>query len=339
VRVFEQQHPLHAKLSAKALTCDGAPLPGPVELESRLDGVHVAERVCARVDATGEVTVTVGDVTRRYPGALSATVDGVQLKLLNELDVEAYLPSVVTGELAEAPPAALQAQAVVSRTFALGSRHRHGASGYDVCDLTHCQLYRGEGDVTREAREAVKATAGQVLLVGGVVLRSAFFHAACGGHTSRAAEVFGVDAAGAAVSDVKDGKPLCAAAPDFAWEWTVEREPLAEALGVSPSGPAFEVLRRDEAARVVEVRAFGHRFTGTDFQARVGRVFGWRTLKSLKLAVEQTDTQLHFTGTGLGHGVGLCQQGARALALQGASVKQVLEHYFPDATLGRAPSP
>ena len=170
----------------------------------------------------------------------------------------------MTAELGDGKPAAQEAQAVVSRTFALTATKRHGTEGYGLCDLAHCQVYRGQDDVTDAARAAVKKTKGQVVLVGGVALRPAFFHASCGGHTSRAQDVFGEDGAGPGVSDVEGGAPRCAAMPDFAWEFVLEKVKLAEGLGLKGDGAAFEPLRRDAGGRVVELRSLrqallGHR--------------------------------------------------------------------------------
>jgi stage II sporulation protein D len=237
---------------------------------------------------------------------------------------------VVAAELDAAPPAAMQAQAVVSRTFALASRKRHAAGGTDLCDLAHCQVYRGATD-TKAAREAVEATQGQVLLVGGVTLEPAYFHAACGGHTSRPADVFREKSTSPGVPDLTEGGPACASAPDFSWTWAVEREALAKALGASADGAAFEPLRRDDGGRVLELKSFGHRYQGTEFLSLVGRAFGWQTLRSLHVSATEADQSVRFTGLGTGHGVGLCQTGAMALARKGLGAKAILERYFPQS--------
>jgi stage II sporulation protein D len=262
---------------------------------------------------------------------LRVTQEGGALRLINDVDVEEYLPSVVTAELGDGKAAALEAQAIVSRTFAL-TAHRHPRAGYDLCDLAHCQVYRGTDDVTDAARAAVKKTQGQVVLLGGVALKPTFFHASCGGHTSRAQDVFGEEAAGPAVSDVEDGAPRCAGMPDFSWEFVIERVKLAQALGLTPrgDGAAFEPLRRDAAGRVVELRSFGRRYSGTDFLSAVGHAFGYQSLRSMKVSAQEADGLVRFVGTGLGHGVGLCQQGAKALAEKGVDARGILQRYFPD---------
>lgn len=339
VRVLEKEHPLRATVEAQRISCGAEARPASLPsapretavLEVKASELTWGDKRCPDFTAAGDVTVHVDALTRSYRGTVRVGAEGSVLRFVLETDVEDYLPAVVAAELDAAPPSAMQAQAIVSRTFALGSRRRHGS--VDLCDLTHCQLFRGRTDESAPALEAVKQTRGQVLLVGGVALEPAFFHAACGGHTSRPADVFRTSSAAPGVSDVSEGKPLCAGIPDFAWSFTTERRELAAALGTKTEGAAFEALRRDEAGRVVELRVFGTRFTGAEFLSRMGRAFGWQAVRSLKLRVEEAQNQVHFTGTGLGHGVGLCQQGARALAEKGVDATAILERYFPQARL------
>lgn len=331
VRVLERETPSRVRLSAPALRCDGKPLPPELDVEAGVRELRAGALICQEVTAPEGATVTAKGLTRRYPGALTVSLAGGLLRLVVRMDLEAYLPSVVQAEASGARAAALEAQAIVSRTFALASAKRHAADGYHLCDLAHCQVYRGEGEVSPEARAAVAKTKGQVLLVGGVALRPAFFHAACGGHTSHAQDVFEENAAGSAVSDVEGGAPRCASHPDFTWTFEVEREALARALGVPARGAAVEPLRRDAAGRVVALRSFTRRYAGNDFLSRVGRALGWQALRSMKWVAMESDTTVRFTGTGAGHGVGLCQQGARALAERGVSADGILRRYFPES--------
>lgn len=336
IRVLEREVPSRVHLEAARITCDGKPLPNVVDAEASVREVRVGTATCTQVVAEDEVSVTVKETKRKYPGQIRVSLQGGLLRLINVVDVEAYLPSVVHAEADGSKPAALEAQAIVSRTFALTGQRRHSNAGYHLCDLTHCQLYRGRAPTSPEAEAAVKKTAGQVLLIGGIVLKPAFFHSSCGGHTSTASDVFGEDASAASVSDVEDGKPRCQG-EDLAWSFEVEKKDLAEALGVAPAGAALEPLRRDKGGRILEIRSFARRFTGQEFLSRVGRAFGWRAVRSLKFSTTETDTTLRLDGAGTGHGVGLCQLGARALAGKGIDAKGILLRYFPDSQIKPAP--
>lgn len=338
VRVLEREAPVRVHLEAARITCDGKPLGQRVDAEASVREVRVGPALCTQVIAEDDagVAVTVKETRRAYPGQLRVSLQGGLLRLVNVVDLEAYLPSVVHAEADAGKPAALEAQAIVSRTFALTGRRRHLGEGYQLCDLTHCQLYRGRGGASPEVEAAVKKTAGQVLLIGGIVLKPAFFHAACGGHTSSAGDVFGEEAAGSPVSDVENGAPRCQG-PELAWHFEVERDALAAALGVAPTGKAIEPLKRDAGGRILEVRAFTRRFTGGEFLSRLGRAFGWRAVQSMKFSTTETDTTLRLDGAGTGHGVGLCQRGARALAERGVDAKGILTRYFPESQIKPMP--
>lgn len=339
VRVLEHERPVRAHVEAVSLTCDGAPLPTAVDVAPGLKRLEASGRACGVVAATGDVRVTLegGERPLRFAGRLVVMLAGGGLRLINEVDIEDYLPSVVEAEARGTPTAALQAQAVVSRTFALAGRGRHGREGYDLCDQAHCQVYRGLGGDTAESRAAVQATRDQVLLSGGVALRPVSFHASCGGHTSRPRDVFGNEEPGDAVSDMDQGGARCREAPDVTWEYVAPREELAAALGARPDGQAVEVLRRDVAGRALEVRAFGKRMTGEALVARLGRAFGSRAVPSARFTVNEVESQVRFSGSGRGHGAGLCQAGAAAMAKQGADWRAILRHYFPGARVAPAP--
>lgn len=335
VRVLEREQPVTATLEAKAFRCDGAALPGTsLPLKAADRRVLAGGKACDVLDAEGPLAVTLPSVTRRYPGRLTVVNAEERLKLVLALDVEQYLPSVLGAEAGGQPPEALAAQAVVSRTFALASRKRHERFGYDLCDLAHCQVFRGQEDVSADSSAAVSRTANQVLLLGGVALVPTFFHAACGGGTSRASDVFGERSGGGRVSDLVQGKPRCG---DSSFHFEAERAELAKALGQPPVGAAFEPLARDTSGRVLQVRAFGKRFTGAELQSKLGRAFGWQSVPAMVVEVKEVEGRVHFDGRGVGHGVGLCQRGGQSMARAGNRFTDILRTYFPDASVKPAP--
>ncbi|WNG17638.1 SpoIID/LytB domain-containing protein [Cystobacter fuscus] len=345
VRVLEKLGPVRVRVMTEGgrLRCDGKTLEltgATAEIDQGLLDLGRPDRRCRELYAPGEgVGVRLGNTTRRYRGALRATVLDGQIALFNELSVEDYLRGVVGSELA-GKPEALKAQAVVSRTYALAGRNRHERAGYDVCDLTHCQLYRGREDERAEVDKAVEATRGRVLRgrQAREPLAPAYFHSSCGGATSTAASVFGASEASSAVADrVGTSGPLCAGSPHHRWHFEVSRQELARALGIAAEGPAFEVLREDNGGRALEVRTFGVRLSGEAFHARVGRALGYQTLKSLAVSAREVGGKVRFEGRGLGHGVGLCQYGATELERRGYGYEKILKHYFPERTLGEPP--
>jgi stage II sporulation protein D len=334
VRVLELEKPTRVTLEAKQLTCNEQPIAQKsVELRQYGQQLEYGDSRCDSITATGEVVVKTGEVKRRYAGKIRATIASVGVHLVNEVELEDYLPGVLGSELAQGGASALEAQAVVSRTFATTARGRHQTAGYDVCDTAHCQLYRGREDESDATRAAVKKTTGQMLLVGGVALRPAYFHASCGGATSRASDVFGEVSVSPGVTDQLDTGPACKEADGFKWTFDVEKGELAKAVGMSREGSAFTALRRDGAGRAVEVLLLGKRMSGNAFVSLMGQLFGWKSIRSARVTATEAEEMVHFEGTGVGHGVGLCQQGAMALSKKGLDAAKILKRYFPDRTV------
>jgi stage II sporulation protein D len=356
VEVLGREAPRQVQLSrAASVTCDGqGSVPaGAVHLSWThgavvLGGPGVGTRRCKKVQLgppvegsvpgavpAGEapcgtragLVIAAGPLRRCLEGTLQVAAGARALRLVLRLPLEAYVASVVASEAGDAPPEAQAAQAVVTRTWALVHLGRHGDA--DACDLTHCQLFRGEW--TEGSGRAAARTEGQVLMRGDTLL-PAFFHAACGGHTATSQEVFGEPGLGAVPDGGPGGKAWCA---EPAWGFTVPRARLARALGLGGGG-SVRVVDRTPDGRVREVEAFGRRLPGPLFVARVGRALGFGTLRSTRFRVESDGTRLHFRGEGRGHGVGLCQAGASARARAGQRWVQLLEAYFPGAEVARA---
>lgn len=140
------------------------------------------------VPRTGETTVLVSR-GRRYRGTIevSASESG-GLKLINHVDIEAYLRGM--GEVLDPSwaPAALRAQAIAARTYAL----RSVAAGTEICDDDHCQVYVGQSAEYGAMDRAVHETRGEVLRYGGA-LASTVYSANSGGISATPAEGFGSD--------------------------------------------------------------------------------------------------------------------------------------------------
>ena len=116
VRVLERDVPSRVHLEAARITCDGKPLAKSVDAEASIRDVKVGEASCTQVVAEDDVSVTVKETKRRYAGQIRVSLQGGLLRLINVVDVEAYLPSVVHAEADGAKASALEAQAIVSRT-------------------------------------------------------------------------------------------------------------------------------------------------------------------------------------------------------------------------------
>jgi SpoIID/LytB domain protein len=133
----------------------------------------------------GDSTVSVPAAGRSYRGNMHASADGGGMQLTNEVDVEQYLRGL--GEMpASWPAAALQAQAIAARTFAI----RAASAGRTLCDDQNCQVYIGAGNEHPGTSAATTATKGQVLTYKGA-LAEAVYSASAGGLSATPEEGFG----------------------------------------------------------------------------------------------------------------------------------------------------
>jgi stage II sporulation protein D len=255
----------------------------------------------------------------------------IRVRVAGGVDVvplEVYVERTVASEIYPSwPMDALKAQAVVARTYALHERARNANLAYDVESSVVSQRYR-EGAVPARIRRAVAETRAEFLEYRGAPILAAF-HASAGGRTASAEEVWGQPLAYLqAVSSPDDDSP------DYFWSFEIARGDLLDALRSRGfpvgGGRPIEVAERSASGRVTRVRVGDAEVTGREFR----RALGGRALRSTKFEVRVSDRDVvRFLGSGSGHGVGLCQWGARALADSGESYREILEHYYPGSRL------
>src|SRR5256885_791455 len=164
---------------------------------------------------------------RRYRGRINVTSGRGGLTVVNQVNVESYIAGVVPPEIGARRPdelAAVLAQAVVSRSFAIKNRGRWEAFGFDAYADTRDQVYLAVAVETEQAGDAVRKTAGQVLTYDGDVI-DAYFHSACGFSTAGVDEAFGTARTRPYLRPVSDdrggGHYYCDISPRFRWreEW------------------------------------------------------------------------------------------------------------------------
>jgi stage II sporulation protein D len=299
---------------------------------------------------------------RDYRGSFRLQASGGRITAVNVVDLEEYLVGVLGAELgrrAESELAALQAQAVVSRTVALqraGAGRERGGREYDILATVSDQAYAGVGASSDLAERAVATTRGQVLTYQGRLI-DAFFHSTCGGRTASGPEVFAAADRPylRSVSDLDPGgRAWCAISPRFRWResWSGEQlsRTLRETLPLAGGAAALadglrdlRVLDRTPSGRVarLEVRSTGGTFVVTGAAARAilrppdGGVL-WSADFALQVSRDgERIVGLQAEGAGAGHGVGFCQWGAIGRARAGYSYGAILSAYFPGTEVTR----
>ncbi len=252
------------------------------------------------------------------------------------MDVEEYLYGVLPIEASSGwPSAALEAQAIVARTYALGRRSL--SRPYDVLASDSDQQYGGVERETPMTNAAVEATRGMTVAYGGGAA-SVFYMACCGGHTADAAELWG-RAPLAYLRGVPD--PHCVPAPDYRWKRSVPMDRVLAAFHAPNSVPDhFELDAPDSSGRprtVAAVSGSGRlTLAASDFRRLVGAdVIRSTLLRTIAIDSSQAPPLVVIEGSGRGHGVGMCQWGARFMAGDGFGADRIIAFYFPGTTIAR----
>jgi stage II sporulation protein D len=306
---------------------------------------------------------------RRFRGDLVLVRGSVGVTVVNRLALELYLQSVVVLELGFRAPtdrAAVMAQAVAARTYAVRNRGRREALGFDIFATDADQAYGGTEAEFPEVTDAVQRTAGQILTWHGQPIQ-ALFHSTCGYSTESAEEVFqSRDPVPylRATSDRYGGGEqdfYCSISPRFRWreEWDADglSAVLARTLPLlaRPAGGGtggaigdigrvtdISIARTSSSGRVVElsVTTTNGRYTATRSLRDVLKALPDRQLLStlFQLHVEKDGERLVkvvASGAGYGHGVGMCQFGAVGRARAGQDYRQILATYYQGTALER----
>ena len=294
--------------------------------------------------------------TFKYAGGLKFIVEGDRITAVNCIGMEDYLMSVISSEMkSSASIELLKAHAVISRSW-LKARlkdHRAGHEHFDVCADDHCQRYQGlTMAVGDDVCRAIDRTWGQVLEYGGDICDTRYSKC-CGGRT----ELFSTcweDVDLPYLQSVED--PFCDCenssilsqvlndydlhTADF-HDWTVqyttdELSELVRARTGIDFGTivALEAVERGPSGRIKYLR-----ITGTLREEVIGKELAIRKalssshLKSSAFEIEKSPDGFVLKGRGWGHGVGLCQIGAAAMAAQGYDYRQILSHYYVGAEI------
>lgn len=269
---------------------------------------------------------------------------------IKTMHLDEYLKGVVCAEMpAEYEPEALNAQAVVARSYTLYKIEQNAGkdikehNGADICDDSgHCQAW-----ITKEYRlsrweeqnrelywnkieKAIENTKGEIITYNGKVI-DAFFHANSGGKTEIAVNVWGGDL------------PYLQSVETFGEEEytqynsTVEltKEEFIDKMKQKYSSfkidfnnqkEQLKVTEYTEGNRVKEIQIGNISLSGVD----VRNIFG---LKSANFSVSIENNKVIFTVHGYGHGVGMSQTGANTMAKQGSNYQEIIQHFYKDVKI------
>lgn len=256
--------------------------------------------------------------------------------MVEELPLEEYLCGVLAGEMDNTwPEEALQAQAILARTFTLEKMGQGAMREYNAdasTDIHAFQAYDAE-KINEAIREAVDDTENEVVVHNGELIKAWFFSDGGGITASSAKEGLSYDKEETPyIRSVKDPGAGHPENPNTHWRAAFSMAETAEAIasvtGVTRDGyQSVVITERGDSGRVITYQ-FDNVAVGA---AALRLALGGEEMKSnLVDAIEIRDDMLYVQGKGYGHGVGMSQWGARALAEQGKSAEDIIRYFFRD---------
>lgn len=250
------------------------------------------------------------------------------LHIINIVDIENYLKGVVPSEVMPGwPVEVLKAQAVAARTYAYYHlMNSSSGSPWDLDATVRFQVYRGVSAEADSTNSAVMQTAGEIITYNGKPI-IAYFHSTCGGGTVNGGEVWsGSDFPYLAAVRC----PHCSESPHYEWKTQLSLDDIRDAVAARyKTVTRINSIRFNRTGnRVAEVKIVHSNgnlaLGGNEFRM----LFPGQTIKSMHFRAQRSGSNLILHGNGWGHGVGMCQWGAKGLADRGLNYRRILSYYY-----------
>lgn len=241
--------------------------------------------------------------------------------LFNEVELEHYVAGVVQSEAGIAKNSEFyKVQAVAARTYTLKNITKHAADGYQMCDQTCCQVYKGRCANT-EIMMATSKTAGEIII--DTLSKQpiiAVFHSNSGGQTCNSEDVWGRPLP--YLRSVED--PYSIGQTSYSWQKTMTRNEWLDYLQRNFNYPV------NDPAAVVKVTHFTQIHRQVFLTGNIGlrKIRDDLKLRSTFFNIKEDGNNIIITGKGFGHGVGMSQEGAINMAKQGFSYSDILKFYY-----------
>lgn len=307
---------------------------------------------------TGGSQLATSSEERSYWGSVYVTLDhDANLTAANAVPEDKLLAGLVPAEMyPDAPPQALEAQAIAARTELLQKIGRRNLTDpFLLCSTQQCQVYAGAGKEDPRATRAIEKTRGMVVLRDGGGLVDIRYSASCGGHTEDNDAIWGgepdpslrgrADNAKASASRVTDANlkefldhdedAWCAhgkmAKKKFRWTERIAKSDLEARISVEypEIGHVLQLTpkQRGTSGRIQLLAIKGDKASvDVTGDLHIRRLLGG--LKSTLFEISRDGDAFVFRGAGFGHGVGMCQMGAIGMADAGKSHVEILKHYY-----------
>ena len=275
---------------------------------------------------------------KRYKGNIILKINNrKKLTVINELGIEEYICGIMTKEVSPNwPLESLKAQAVVARTYAIKNLGRHKSNGFDLCSQPHCQVYGGFESEDERSNKAVYDTAGEVLKYNGEII-NALYHSSCGGRTEDVRNVW---------NDSKTENPeyltgvkcgFCEKDKWYNWSASISLKTVGNSLRSAgyKTGDVKKIktVGRTSSDRVKEILVEHSKGALWLRSNRFRMAMNPNVIRSTNFKVKIKNGVAYFRGHGWGHGVGMCQWGAKGMAEDGWNYKKILKHYYKNSEI------
>ena len=255
------------------------------------------------------------------------------------MKIEEYLQGVVAAEMDPAwPQEALAAQAIIARSFTLQKISEDGGvperNAHASTDIQEFQAYDASR-INANVRQAVESTRGLVAVYGNEFIRG-WFHAYAGPRTATAPEGLEFDGPNPPYIQIVES-PADEIIPEDERNWQASfplsqiRSATREITGKDPGEVTkMGIAKKGPSGRVVSFRVNDVEVSGPQLRLKLGST-EMRSTYVENLEIE--DGKVNMKGVGYGHGVGMCQWGARALAEAGKNAEEIVKYYYKDIEL------
>ena len=274
---------------------------------------------------------------KHYTGLFKIYKEGNKVFVVNQVSIEDYLAGVLIGEISYSwPDAAIQAQAIAARSYAFYLIEKNKNQKYHIVSTERAQVFHGTYTINENLKKNIFKTKSKVLTSRGKPIMS-FFHATCGGKTARTDEAWGKTKKKPLVYFQNVRCYYCKTHLHYSWRFVITKKLLHQKLsGVLQSGQKIRNIKLEKTLRSKRVQQVVLSTSGKTIRLKASKfrlLLGNENVRSLLFSFKKSGNKIVFEGKGFGHGVGLCQWGAKTMAEKGYNSRAILKFYYKNTVL------
>ena len=287
----------------------------------------ISKQIWFRLDektSKNSLRIIAGKTVRKYKGNMIVFAVNGKLKIVNEVNIDDYVEGVIKAEAGYGYSLEYyKVQAVISRTYVL-YKPKHKREGYDLCDHTHCQVYKGI-NYKKTIHQAVQETSGEVIVDSNLNYINTLFSSNCGGQTVTTDYVWLKKTP--CIESIKD--TFCLKSSQATWRKTISKKIwihyLANKTGRTESYIKSQKLNFNQYSRKKFLKIGSKK-------VKLTHIRKYFRLKSTYFSVHDIGGKIVLIGKGFGHGAGLCQEGGIVMS-KTHNYKEVLYFYYKNISI------